>query len=116
MVLGVAFVFLLLGLIAGLLCGFFVVDDDHVGLILSGALFGGVFVVFTGYFFLMHMWVVKPLDELSQEINEYCEEVAKKWPNVEFRFERSKSCSIFWDSDFNAWINVFASEPVDLDA
>jgi hypothetical protein len=115
MILGVAFVILLLGLMAGIFCRFFVVDDDHVGLILSGSLFGGVFVVFTGYFFLMHLWVVKPLDVLSQEINEYCKKIATTWANVEFRFERSKSCSIFWDSDFSAWINILASEPVDLD-
>ena len=114
MVVGVCFVCLCLGVIAGLICRFLIVDDEDVGLILSASIFAGMFVIFTCYFFLMQLWVVRPLDALSQDMDAYCNEIAAKWPSVEFQFQRSKKCSIYWDSDFDAWINVTDSEPADL--
>jgi hypothetical protein len=115
MVIGVVFTLLVLGVIAGIICRFLLVDDDDVGLILIGSLFGGAFLVFTAYFFLMHYLVVRPLDDLGQDVNQFCEKTTSEWDNVELRFERSKSCSVFWDSDFKAWIDVVSEDTVELE-
>jgi hypothetical protein len=116
MILGIVFTILFLGIIVGIILRFVLVDDADLGLILAASLFGAAFFIFTAYFFLMHLFVVKPLDLLALEINVFCEETARKWEGVELRFERSKSCSVFWDADFQAWINVTSTDAVDLNA
>ena len=112
MIIGAVFTLLLIGLIVGIICRFILVDDPDLGLVLSGSLFGGLVVLFVAYFCLMKVFVIQRLDLLAQSIDEYCQNTAKQWENVEFRFERSKKSSIYWDSDFNAWINVISSDAV----
>jgi hypothetical protein len=109
---GAVFTLLLMGLIAGIICSFVVVEDPELASILSGSLFGALCVVFSSYFCLMQIYVMKPLKVLGQSIEEYCEKIASKWDMVEFHFERSSKCSVYWDSDFQAWINVISSDAV----
>jgi hypothetical protein len=117
MILGVLSTVLLLGIVVGIIVSFVLLKDDQKDLLgtVAGCLFAALFVVFAGYFFFMNQWVVKPLNEFADKVNNYCAEIAEKNDNkVEFRFETSRKCTIFWDSDFKAWIDVTSSEPVDL--
>jgi len=115
MVLGILFSILGLFAIAGIICRYFIIDDDKIGVILTASLFGALFLIFTGYFFLMQCCVISRLDALSMEINEYLQEVTEKWTDIDMHFQRSKSWSIIWDADFKAWIDITSTGPVDLD-
>lgn len=110
--LGVAFTLLLIGVVAGIICCFVVVEGSELTSVLLGSLFGGMVVIVCAYFCLMQALVIKPLKILGQSIEEYCEKISSKWDNVEFHFERSGKCSVYWDSDFQAWINVISSDAV----
>lgn len=114
MVIGALFTLVLIGLIAGIVVRFTVIDDEDqkLGNVLSGALFGGLVVSFAVYFCLMQVFVLIPLKKLAQSTEDYCEKVATKWDNVDFKFQRSSKWAIYWDSDFKAWINVVSSDAV----
>jgi hypothetical protein len=115
MVLGVICTILLLGLVVGIIVSFVVVKEKNLLGILSGCLFAGLFVVFVGYFFLMDRWVLRPLDAFAKSVDDYCGEVSEKNDDkVHFRFDRSRKCALFWDSDFKVWIDVSTSEAIDL--
>ena len=112
MVLGVVFTILFLGIIVGIVLRFVLVDDEDLGLILTGSLFGGAFIIFTAYFFLMQALVVKPLDAMGNDVVEFCNETSAKWDTIEFEFQRSSKCSVYWDADFDAWINVTTTDAI----
>ena len=112
MVLGVVFTILFLGIIVGIVLRFVLVDDEDLGLILTGSLFGGAFIIFTAYFFLMQALVVKPLDAMGDDVVEFCNETSAKWDTIEFEFQRSSKCSVYWDADFDAWINVTTTDAI----
>ena len=116
MILGVVFVLLILALIAGVICRFILVDDEELGLILTGVIFAAIFLIFSAYFFLMQGLVVKPLDAMGEDITQFCEEMSSQWEGVEFLFERSGKCSVYWDADFDAWINVTLESKKPIDA
>lgn len=113
MILGILFTLFLLGIIVGIVLRFVLVDDEQLGLILTGSLFAGAFFIFSAYFFLMQALVVKPLQNLGRDITSFCNETSDKWEAVEFQFEISGKCSVYWDSDFDAWINVTSTDAVD---
>lgn len=113
MLLGVIFTFFFLGIIVGIVLRFVLVDDEEMGLILTASLFGAAFLVFSAYFFLMQALVVKPLGNLGQDLTAFCQETSAKWDRVDFQFEVSSKCSVYWDSDFDAWITVTSTDPVD---
>ena len=113
MILGVIFTFLFIGIVVGIVLRFVLVDDEDKGLILTASLFGGAFVIFSLYFFLMQMWVVKPLGSMGQDVMAFCQETSVKWDGIEFEFQVSNKCSVYWDSDFDAWINVTSTGPVE---
>lgn len=112
MVLGIVFTLLSLGIIVGVILRFALVDDEDQGLILTASLFGGAFIVFSAYFFLMQALVVKPLQTLGQDLMAFCDETSEKWEAVDFQFEVSNTCSVYWDADFDAWINVTTTDAV----
>ena len=113
-ILGVIFTLLLLGIITGIVLRFVLVDDEELGLILTASLFAGAFIIFSAYFFLMQALVVKPLGIMATDVMSFCHETSEKWDNIEFQFETSSKCSVYWDSDFDAWITVTSKDPVDL--
>ena len=113
MIIGIVFTVLLIGFIVGIVLRFVLVSDPHLGLILTGSLFGAAFFIFSAYFFLMQAMVVKPLSSMGEDVAIFCHETAAKWDSIEFRFEVSSKCSVYWDSDFNAWITVTSTDPVD---
>ncbi|KAL3939760.1 MAG: hypothetical protein SGBAC_005563 [Bacillariaceae sp.] len=112
MVIGAIFTLVLIGLIAGIVVRFTVIDDPDLQTVLTGALFGGLFLAFVVYFCLMQVFVMSPLKKLGQSTEEYCDKIAAKWDSVDFKFQRSKKLAIYWDSDFKAWINVVSSDAV----
>jgi hypothetical protein len=114
MIMGVVFTFLFLGIIVGIVLRFVLVDDEEMGLILTASLFGGAFLIFSAYFFLMQALVVKPLGNMGQDVMAFCQETSAKWDSIEFRFEVSSKCSVYWDSDFDAWITVTSTDAVDV--
>jgi membrane-anchored glycerophosphoryl diester phosphodiesterase (GDPDase) len=116
LLLGVVCTFLLLGIIIGIICVFVLLNDDSDMLgIAAACLFAALFFVFALYFFLMRVFVLRPLDNFAQEIDDYCAEVAKKKNDkAKFIFDRSRKCTLFWGSDFKVWIDVSTSEAVDL--
>jgi hypothetical protein len=118
LILAVISTIICLGLVVGIICAFILVGDDnqHLLSILLGCLFGTCIVVIASNLYLTQRFVVRPLDEFALQVDTYCAEIAetKTSEEVEFRFERSRKCSLFWDSDFKAWINVTTSNPVDL--
>eukprot|EP00934_Nitzschia_sp_Nitz4_P005496 Nitzschia sp. Nitz4//scaffold365_size14809//13653//14177//NITZ4_008915-RA/size14809-processed-gene-0.1-mRNA-1//1//CDS//3329549292//5486//frame0 len=113
MILGVVFTFLFIGIIVGIVLRVVLVDDDHTALLVTGSLCGAAFLIFTAYFFLMEALVVRPLDAMGANVTDFCHLTAEKWDTVEFQFERSSKCSVYWDADFNAWINVTSMDSVD---
>jgi membrane-anchored glycerophosphoryl diester phosphodiesterase (GDPDase) len=113
MLLGVLFTLLSLGIIVGIVLRFVLVDDKDKGLIISGSLFAGAFVVFSAYFCLMQASVVKPLQTLGEDLIDFCNETSEKWETINFEFETSSKCSVYWDADFDAWINVTTTDAVD---
>mmetsp|Transcript_20540 Transcript_20540/g.33022 ORF Transcript_20540/g.33022 Transcript_20540/m.33022 type:complete len:175 (-) Transcript_20540:376-900(-) len=115
MVLGVMASLLMIGVIVGIICTFVLVEEKDLLAILAGLMFGACFFVFAGYFCFMDLYVVRPLDDFAKKMDEYCSEISAQSDNkVAFRFGRSRKCTIFWDADFKAWIDVSTSEPVDL--
>jgi hypothetical protein len=116
MVLGVVSTLLLLALSAGVIVTFVLVEDQNLLGVLAGCLFGACFLVFASYFCLMDTIVMKPLNEFGRQVDEYCAEtVASKNENkVQFHFDRSRKCQLFWDADFKVWIDVTSADPVDL--
>lgn len=114
MILGVVFTFFFLGIIVGIVLRFVLVDDEELGLILTGSLFGGAFLIFSAYFFLMQALVVKPLGKMGQDVMAFFHETSEKWDSIEFQFEVSSKCSVYWDADFDAWITVTSTDPVDV--
>lgn len=112
MILGVVFTLFFLAIIVGIVLRFVLVDDEDLGLILTGSLFGGAFVIFSAYFFLMQALVVKPLSTMGQDVTAFCHETSAKWDSVEFEFQTSAKCSVYWDSDFDAWVEVVSTDPV----
>lgn len=113
MILGVVFTFFFLGIIAGIVIRIVLVDDEDAGLIVTGALFAAAFFIFTAYFFLMQALVVRPMDAMGADVSAFCHETASKWESVNFQFQRSSKCSVYWDADFHAWINVTSEDPID---
>ena len=115
-VLGVVCTFLLLGCIIGVVCAFALIRDDNNLLgIVAGCLFAALFIIFAWYFFMMKQCVLRPLDNFAQKIDDYCAEISKKNDDkVKFSFDRSRKCTLFWDSDFKVWIDVSTAEAVDL--
>jgi hypothetical protein len=113
MVLGVVFTLCSIGIIVGIVLRFVLVDDEDKGLILSASLFGSAFVVFSAYFFLMQALVINPLQTVGHDVTDFCHETSEKWEAISFEFEFSNKCSVYWDTDFDAWINVSSTNPVD---
>jgi hypothetical protein len=115
MVLGVISTLLLFTLVVGIILTFVLVDEQTLLGILAGCLFGACFLIFASYLCLMDTCVVKPLNEFSRRVDEYCAEIASKNDDkIEFHFDRSRKCKLFWDSDFKVWIDVTSTDPVDL--
>lgn len=113
--LGAICTILLLGLVVGIIISFVVVDEkDRLGVV-AGCVLASLVVVLVGYFLLMKCWVLRPLDTFARQVDEYCAEISKKNDEkVHFRFDRSRKCALFWDSDFKVWIDVSTPEAIDL--
>jgi hypothetical protein len=111
-VIGASFSLVLIGLIVGVVLLFTGIIGDGNKNILTGSLFGGIVVAFCIYLCLMQIFVMSPLKKLADSTEEYCDKIASKWDNVDFKFQRSSKLTIYWDSDFKAWINVVSSDAV----
>lgn len=117
MLLGVVTTILLLGMVVGIICTFMLVDRTEDSGLLLGCLFGGTFMIFAIYLYLMQMLVVDQLHAFARKVDEYCAELAKKKAQnaVQFRFQRNgNKCTLFFDRDFQVWIDVSTLDPVDL--
>lgn len=120
MILGVITTVLLLGIIAGIICTIVLIDRQEDGGTLSiilGCLLAGLFLVFAIYFYLMKRLVVDQLRAFALKIDTYCAEIAEKKSNnaVTFRFAMNvNKCKLYWDRDFQCWIDVSTSDPIDL--
>ncbi len=117
MILSVIFSFLSLGIMVGIVLRFVLVHDDKLGLILTGSLFAGAFLIFTAQFFLTQALIVKPIENLEIDIISFCNDTSDKWDNVQFLYQVANRCTIFfWKFEMNAWIIVTATDPVDSTA
>lgn len=115
MLLTIVFAFFSLGIMVGIILRFFLVDDDQLGLILTGSMFAGAFLIFTAQFFLTQALIVKPLENLGIDITAFCNDSSDKWENVQFQYQVVNKCTIFfWKSEMDAWILVTAADPVDM--
>lgn len=115
MILSLVFAFLSVGVTVGVVLRFVLVGDDRLGLILTGSLFAAAFFIFTIQFFLTQALIVKPSENLGIDITSFCNETSDKWENVQFQYQVAYKCTVFfWKSEMDAWINVTATDPVDM--
>jgi len=114
-VLGVLFTVAMIGVLVGIFIRFRlpVVEESDLEIIVSSSLAGSTFLAFTLYYFFMQAWVIHPLKDLGDDLTKFCQELSEKWEMVEFEFQQSPRCTVYWDSNFDARINITVSEPVD---